>query len=122
MFVCLLFGGGVCGWCNNNGESQFGVEVGVGVFRYDMLVTAVKANQACKGQRQNLSLLRSTPIGKHIEPEIAKDAAIALIDCFHHLYLPHHPANSTPPKPTAAAPLSSASALEAAARRRSTPT
>lgn len=73
-----------------------------------MLVTAIKANQACKGQRQNLSLLRSTPIGKHIEPEIAKDAAVSLIDCFHHLYPCPHPASSTPLTPNVAGERSSA--------------
>jgi hypothetical protein len=35
-------------------------------FRYDLLVTAIKANQHCKSERQNLSVLRSTPVGKHI--------------------------------------------------------
>ena len=38
------------------------------IVRYDMLVTAIKANQACKNERQRFSWLRSTAIGKHIEP------------------------------------------------------
>ena len=54
-------------------------------YRFDLLVTAIKANQHCRNERQNLSVLRSTPVGKHIEPEIAKEAAISLIDCFHRL-------------------------------------
>ena len=55
-----------------------------------MLVTAIKANHNCKPERQNFSVLRSTPLGKHIEPEVAKEAAISLIDCFHRMYvLPH---------------------------------
>jgi hypothetical protein len=57
------------------------------LYRYDLLVTAIKANQHCRNERQNLSILRSTPVGKHIEPEIAKEAAISLIDCFHRLYI-----------------------------------
>jgi len=31
--------------------------------------------------------LRATPVGKHIEPEIAQDSAIKLIDCFQKMYL-----------------------------------
>lgn len=64
-----------------------------------MFITAVKANQACKSERQNLSLLRSTPIGKYIEPEIAKDAAVSLVDCFQRLYLNLYQGITSPPKP-----------------------
>lgn len=34
--------------------------------KYDLLITAIKANQLCRSERQSLSVLRSTPVGKHI--------------------------------------------------------
>lgn len=69
-----------------NGLANTRRKVRLKPFRYDLLVAAIKANQHCKAERQSLSVLRSTPVGKHIEPEIAKEAAISLIDCFHRLY------------------------------------
>jgi hypothetical protein len=39
--------------------------------------------------------LRATPVGKHIEPEIAQDSAIKLIDCFQKMYLFNNPVNTT---------------------------
>jgi hypothetical protein len=87
--------------------------------RYDLLVTAIKANQLCKQERQNFSVLRSTPLGKHIEPEIAKEAAISLIDCFHRLYLLFHSASSIPMKSIADVPQSSALRRAATASPRS---
>lgn len=74
--------------------------------RFDLLVTAIKANQQCKQERQNFSVLRSTPLGKHIEPEIAKEAAISLIDCFHRLYVLLNAVSSTPSKLSADNPQS----------------
>jgi hypothetical protein len=68
------------------GNSHIRGKVLTSSYRFDLLVTAIKANQQCKQERQNFSVLRSTPLGKHIEPEIAKEAAISLIDCFHRLY------------------------------------
>lgn len=54
-----------------------------------MFITAVKANKTCRNERQNLNILRSSPIGRYIEPEIAKDAAVSLVDCFQRLYQIH---------------------------------
>ena len=51
-----------------------------------MFLTAVRANNLCKKERQNLSLLRATPVGKHIEPELAHESAIRLVDCFQKMY------------------------------------
>ena len=51
-----------------------------------MFLTAIRANNLCKRERQGLSLLRATPVGKHIEPEVAQDSAIKLIDCFQKMY------------------------------------
>lgn len=87
--------------------------------RYDLLVTAIKANQHCKPERQNFSLLRSTPLGKHIEPEIAKEAAISLIDCFHRMYLLLDAASWTLSKRRGEKPQSSAWRREVTASKRS---
>ena len=51
-----------------------------------LFLTAIKANTFCKEERKHHNLLRATPVGQHIEPEIAKDSAIKLIDCFHRIH------------------------------------
>lgn len=84
-----------------------------------MLVTAIKANTNCKPERQSFSVLRSTPIGKHIEPEIAKEAAISLIDCFHRLYIPLYQVILTLSKSSADVLLWTASKAVEIARTRS---
>ena len=54
--------------------------------RYEMFLSSVRANRQCKEERQELAVVRSTPIGKHIEPEVAKGPAQKLVDCFLRMY------------------------------------
>ncbi|CAD8104964.1 unnamed protein product [Paramecium sonneborni] len=47
-----------------------------------LMIYSIKGNQVCKDQRKSFNLCRSTPLGKHVEPEFCKDSAISFIDCF----------------------------------------
>jgi len=93
--MCMITFGNLDRIILTYGNPHLRGEVSDVLYRFDLLVTAIKANQSCKQERQNFSVLRSTPIARHIEPEIAKEAAISLIDCFHRLYLMPCSASST---------------------------
>lgn len=50
------------------------------------MIYSIKGNQVCKDQRKSFNLCRSTPLGKHVEPEFCKDSALSFIDCFLGVY------------------------------------
>ena len=56
--------------------------------RYELLISALRANQRCKKERQNFNLIKSSVSGQ-IEPSVSRNSAIDLLDCFNRVY--HNP-------------------------------
>lgn len=54
---------------------------------YRVFVEAIKANEVCRKERKEYNLIASTPVGKHIDPNLAKKQAIALLNCFEEMYV-----------------------------------
>jgi len=49
-------------------------------------VEAIKGNEHCKRERKEYNLIASTPVGKYIDPNLAKKQAVALLNCFEDMY------------------------------------
>ncbi len=47
---------------------------------------AVKANEVCKAERKQFNLATASVTSRFVEPNMAKNEAMAFVNCYHNMY------------------------------------